>query len=47
MERHHLEDLGIDANIKAGLKEMGWEIVDWIYKALERNSYNGSTLCFL
>jgi hypothetical protein len=40
-ERGHLLDLGIDGegNIKRDLKEIGWDNVDGIYVAHDRNQW--------
>ena len=35
-ERSHVEDLGIDGN-KMNFQEIGWEGVDWIDLAQERD----------
>jgi hypothetical protein len=34
--KHHLEDLGIDGK-RMDLVEIGWEGVDWIHPAQDRN----------
>jgi hypothetical protein len=35
--RDHSEELGVDGgNIRLGLKERGWEGVDWIHLAQDR-----------
>jgi hypothetical protein len=36
--RNHLEDLGIDGKIM-GLQEIGWEDVDWMYLAQDRDQW--------
>jgi hypothetical protein len=36
-ERCHFEDLGIDGNIITDLKYIGWEGVDWIDLAKDRD----------
>jgi len=32
----HMEDLGIDGNIRMNLMEKGWEGVDWMHLAQDR-----------
>jgi hypothetical protein len=38
-ERDHLEDLGVDGKIlvRMDLKEIGWEVLDWINLAQDRD----------
>jgi len=38
--RNHSEDLGIDGdNIRMDLRKMGWEGVDWIHLAQDRDQW--------
>jgi hypothetical protein len=30
-ERDHMEDLGVNGNIKIDLRETGWQVVGWIH----------------
>jgi hypothetical protein len=40
-EKDHLEDLPLDERItlKLNRREVGWEVVDWIYLAQDRDSW--------
>jgi len=35
--RHHSKDLDVDGNIRMGLREVGWEDVDWMHLAVDRD----------
>jgi hypothetical protein len=38
--KRSLEDVGVDGgNIIMGLREVGWEAVDWIYLAQDRDQW--------
>jgi hypothetical protein len=38
--REHLEDLGVDwDDIRMDLKEIGWQIVDWMHLAQDRDQW--------
>jgi hypothetical protein len=37
--RNHLEDLGVDGNITMDLREMGWEVADWMHLSQDRNQW--------
>jgi hypothetical protein len=35
--RDHSEDLSVDDNIRMNLRETGWEIMDWMLLAQDRD----------
>jgi hypothetical protein len=37
--RDYLEELNVDGNIRMGLREKGWEVVDWIHLAQDRDQW--------
>jgi len=36
-ERDHLEDVSVDGRTLGCILEIGWEVVDWIYLAHDRD----------
>jgi hypothetical protein len=38
-KKNHLEDLGVDVNIRMDLREIGWKGVEWIHLAQDRDQW--------
>jgi hypothetical protein len=37
--RDHSEDLGVDGNMRMDLREIGWDDVDWMHVAQNREQW--------